>query len=813
MPSDDIQYLYSEELGPLETLLFNVQRPGHFCFNGTIEIPMPKMEIEKVGILSFPIPEAQIKHMIDQAVRAPYGRGKETILDTNVRKVWQLQPETVKISGPSWERYFQVILDQVQCRLGCQGITITAELYKLLIYDQGGFFLSHRDTEKAPGMFGTLVIVLPSFHRGGELIIRHSEQESIIDLSYQEGSQLTFAAFYADCEHEVKPITEGHRVCLVYNLIQKQKEKGRQELIKAPIYDKEITQAATILKKAFKKQDAPLKIVWLLEHQYSSAELSFATLKNVDAARAQVLSQAALKADCAIHLGIFHLEESGAAEINYDPYYSRRYSRWQYSNKGEEADEFQEDFEVIDVCDSDQYIDGWVDLDNQAVPFGKIPLNEEELLPKGSLDNEKPDEQRLMEASGNEGASFERAYRRAALVIWPKALTSEVLLEAGVGAMIPYFKEQLESGCSSKEACSLGNLIIDHWAADVNSSNYQYVIKKENAPNRTEMLHLLKRLQNSALLERFILEILINTYDGTENEALIAILPILEEKQIGNLFSSLIHGGMKDHYDLCLSLVLNLLEQKDEISSLRMVMHQIVQTFIASLKNVHLRSQSTSLDWTEWKKKIKTSPSIESEFLVKLWGMLKKMHDENLEEEATTIITSYPSIFDPGKSIVPAIKKIQNWYQSPCLTKLWQYTSQFLLQRSEYPLQPPKDWRQAATLSCQCEDCKELQKFMHDPSRHILRLPAAKERRQHLHNVIDANQLEMTHETERAGRPYTLVCTKTREKYQNSLKQYHDDIECMRMLLTCLSHDSDQSLGDLKFRLLSAIAREQNKPK
>ena len=32
---------------------------------------------------------------------------------------------------------------------------ITAELYKLLVYDKGGFFVSHRDTEKAPGMFAT----------------------------------------------------------------------------------------------------------------------------------------------------------------------------------------------------------------------------------------------------------------------------------------------------------------------------------------------------------------------------------------------------------------------------------------------------------------------------------------------------------------------------------------------------------------------------------------------------------------------------------------------------------------------------------
>jgi hypothetical protein len=47
-------------------------------------------------------------------------------------------------------------------------------MYKLLVYDQGSFFVSHRDTEKAPGMFATLVVVLPSASTGGELVVRHS---------------------------------------------------------------------------------------------------------------------------------------------------------------------------------------------------------------------------------------------------------------------------------------------------------------------------------------------------------------------------------------------------------------------------------------------------------------------------------------------------------------------------------------------------------------------------------------------------------------------------------------------------------------
>ena len=69
-------------------------------------------------------------------------------------------------------------------------------------------------------MFGTLVIVLPSEHSGGELVVRHGSEEVTLSLDNDETSQIRFAAFYADCEHEVKPITGGNRVCLVYNLVR-----------------------------------------------------------------------------------------------------------------------------------------------------------------------------------------------------------------------------------------------------------------------------------------------------------------------------------------------------------------------------------------------------------------------------------------------------------------------------------------------------------------------------------------------------------------------------------------------------------------
>jgi len=445
-----IKVPYNRDLKALEDVLAAVQRPGDFFVRGVLETPMPRVEIDGVGVISFPLLDSQIQDIIKHAERAPYGRAGETIVDTSVRNTWQLAPVNVRIGGKSWGRSFQHILSTVTEGLGCTGTDISAEFYKLLVYEEGGFFLPHRDTEKTHGMFGTLTIVLPSVHCGGELVIRHAGREVTVDMSNAETSELAFAAFYADCEHAIKPITQGSRVCLTYNLSQRRTgEKSKP--ITAPLYDAEADRVEAILEQTFKKSDAPAKLAWLLEHQYSPVGLSFSGLKGRDAAQAKVVRHAAWGAECALHLGIVHIEESGSAEPCFHMHEGRA-RRWGGYYDGddmvEDARTDDDEFEVIEVFDSSQHIDQWIDTNDHAVKFGSLPIKDGEILPAGALDGEAPDQQRLTEATGNEGASFERSYHRAALVIWPQDRFVDVLLQAGPTALLPYFKDRVQASNS-----------------------------------------------------------------------------------------------------------------------------------------------------------------------------------------------------------------------------------------------------------------------------------------------------------------------------------------------------------------------------
>jgi len=71
-------------------------------------------------------------------------------------------------------------------------------------------------------MLGSLVIVYPTPHQGGELVLRHKDREWTFDANSLTSSQpfpsVAYVAFYSDIEHEVLKVSSGCRVTLTYNL-------------------------------------------------------------------------------------------------------------------------------------------------------------------------------------------------------------------------------------------------------------------------------------------------------------------------------------------------------------------------------------------------------------------------------------------------------------------------------------------------------------------------------------------------------------------------------------------------------------------
>ncbi|KAI0697215.1 hypothetical protein C8T65DRAFT_555157, partial [Cerioporus squamosus] len=102
---------------------------------------------------------------------------------------------------------------------------IKAELYKLNVYGEYAFFMPHKDTPRGMDMFGSLVLVFPTPHKGGALVLRHEGNEWTFDAAqilsataHYDLKRVAYIAFFSDVEREVLSMTSGHRVTITYNL-------------------------------------------------------------------------------------------------------------------------------------------------------------------------------------------------------------------------------------------------------------------------------------------------------------------------------------------------------------------------------------------------------------------------------------------------------------------------------------------------------------------------------------------------------------------------------------------------------------------
>jgi len=84
----------------LVKLLDSLGESSQFAACGSLPPVLPGLQVEGVGTVGTPISPADAKRLIAVAAQAPYGRGEETIVDTHVRRVWQLEPSQFKLRTP-----------------------------------------------------------------------------------------------------------------------------------------------------------------------------------------------------------------------------------------------------------------------------------------------------------------------------------------------------------------------------------------------------------------------------------------------------------------------------------------------------------------------------------------------------------------------------------------------------------------------------------------------------------------------------------------------------------------------------------------
>ncbi|KAL9653586.1 hypothetical protein ABK040_000505 [Willaertia magna] len=391
---------------------------GHFGLPGLELIPKPSSitsnQQQDEGIQSMPslttceykpialpiLCKEQANELISHCSKAPYGRGEQTIYDDNVRNTWQLSPSQFRISNKKWDQMIDnLINDELKPGLGInEHVEVKCSLYKLLLYEEGGHFEFHRDTEKEDKMFATLVIQLPSVYKGGNIIVKHGSSEQIYDLSEESAYTPCFFSFYCDCKHKVDVVTSGYRLCLIYNVCYISGSKPR-----AIDYTVQLSTLERIVNHWDETQPF---VCYLLKHKYSKAGLSFHCLKGRDSKLRHLIRQYNAKHEnndqVEALLGIMTKTDNGIGEPHHIEWEDTLYNVSDIVGESEET----------------------------GVPSG-FELHESDIIPTETLEDLKIAGEEIEEDTGNEGATASRWYKSACIVIYPKRFKYMLALRFG----------------------------------------------------------------------------------------------------------------------------------------------------------------------------------------------------------------------------------------------------------------------------------------------------------------------------------------------------------------------------------------------
>ncbi|KAJ4503804.1 hypothetical protein HRR83_005573 [Exophiala dermatitidis] len=381
--------------------LSQIEAPSFACGGVMSENLNPGLFLNDHGIVGLPLSKNDAGAIISKATQSPFGKGEETLVDTSVRKSWQLEPAQFSIRNPKWNNMIGRILHDVYraLDLDCGRDNVCADLYKLLLYEEGAFFKPHRDSEKAPGMFGTLMICLPSSHRGGELVLTHNDETVEFNTSSTSDFDISYAAWYSDVLHEVKPVTQGYRLVLIYNLVRR--ESTTVSVPASPTQHQD--RIVSVLKQWYVDIDAPKSpdyLVYALEHQYTQASLQLKLLKSPDFGRVLCLDEAALRLGFSLYLA--STERKVKIDIN-----------------GEDELSRETTMQHVVTLNGDR-------VDDPSADYG-ISVSQDRVI--NVHDDRLPDDEDHIEVTGNEGSLSFYWYRDTVVVIVPPSKRLEFLHE------------------------------------------------------------------------------------------------------------------------------------------------------------------------------------------------------------------------------------------------------------------------------------------------------------------------------------------------------------------------------------------------
>jgi hypothetical protein len=769
-----------------------IESPGAFSVRVTSPAGDLRIEVKDVGPIRLPVTRGTARKLIGVARPAPFGRGERTVRDPQVRDTWEIARSRVKVDQRLWRQTLEPQLDRIKAGLGIpQDCRLEARLNKLLVYEPGQFFRVHQDSEKSDDMVGTLSVVLPSTYTGGAEVVEHRGEKVTYRRTARSGKALTFIAFYADCHHEIRPIKSGYRVVLVYNLSVRRAKRALTDSIEESAVDDLAASVrnhfdTAVREYAWREPARPEKLVYLLDHDYTQRGLGWHRLKGADVRRATALRAVAERLDCEVLLGLAEIEEMWDCYEERGPWGGRG-SHWTTYDYDHDVDGLEDDDDQVEWHDdlpgrargyrhSDLVLNELIEsaaelhdlIDEAGKPAGPLPLGVEtaELCFTRAHDQAEPFRSEYEPYMGNYGNTLDRWYRRAAVVLWPRERAFPIRGRGDPSWAIGEIAKRL-SGKALDDARELACTLLPVWGGAAAAGGAKRLlsrtIKVAGQIGDAELAAgLLQPLSSSALSRTSVsqLTVLTDAYGFAWSRALFEHW-YERDRRYGFSEGS---GGFELLAEACAAL-----HAGGEDAGRDLAIWLVAEEWALVEKTIEHALKDP------WKPHVQRG-------LTELGGpvarIVRATAAAHAEDQRNTLVRYL--VTQESRALLPLLVSIlracreqiaPRELHSLGLGTLLEHCTTALSALAAEPAREPDDWSMDPPMTCDCELCDTLGRFLANREQRKVEWPLAKERRRHVHGQIDGYELPVSHVTRRVGRPFNLVLSKQKALFTHEAKR------------------------------------------
>ncbi|KJK80139.1 hypothetical protein H634G_04378 [Metarhizium anisopliae BRIP 53293] len=261
--------------------------------------------VDGVGDIAMPLNETQARQMIERARPLPPSESSYRNSDVPIPGNWVLDANKFSLHHPNWPSFLQALCDQASRNLRIN-TRVTAKPFQMHIYEAGNVpsITEHSPLkDERPGMFGLMLLCLPSGHEGGEIDMTCPDMD---EMRLRTSKCHSFACFYPQSLCEVAEVHSGFLWFLVFDIgLDPPVPLPLKAAIQQPMFYKLRGSLERWLSKM--KQDSECTCAYhLLHYTYTKANFSFQGLKMQDLDKVQALK--ALSREFPIEILLAELE-------------------------------------------------------------------------------------------------------------------------------------------------------------------------------------------------------------------------------------------------------------------------------------------------------------------------------------------------------------------------------------------------------------------------------------------------------------------------------------------------------------------------